>query len=114
MIQTSGQSEFSPAAVHHYKAITLRGNLINRTCNAVTPSRQRGEAGGGKFLALISAGTSGPVLNQAAHTSVAPVGYSHRDLQQMRVFGSERLAQSRHGRCGTSRVEVFPLYKYSV
>lgn len=42
MIQTGGQSEFSSAAVYHYKAITLRENLINRTCNAVTPSRQRG------------------------------------------------------------------------
>lgn len=114
MIQTGGQSEFSPAAVYHYKAITLRENLINRTCNAVTPSRQRGEAGGGKFLALISAGTSGPVLNQAAHMSVAPVGYSHRDLRQLWVFGSERLTQSQHGRCGTSRVKVSPLYQYFV
>lgn len=42
MIQAGGQSEFSPAAVYHYKAITLRENLINRTCNAVTPSRRRG------------------------------------------------------------------------
>lgn len=42
MIQAGSQSEFSPAAVYHYKAITLRENLINRTCNALTPSRRRG------------------------------------------------------------------------
>lgn len=42
MIQAGGQSEFSPAAVYHYKAIMLRENLINRTCNAVTPSQRRG------------------------------------------------------------------------
>lgn len=86
MIHAGGQSEFSPVAVDHYKAITLIENLINRTCNAVTLSRRRGEAGGGKFLALISTGTSGPVLNPTADMNVVAVGYSHRDLQQFWSF----------------------------
>lgn len=41
-VEAGSQSEFSTAAVYHYKAITLRENLINRTCNAVTPSRRWG------------------------------------------------------------------------
>ncbi|KAI5107345.1 anterior gradient 1 precursor [Silurus meridionalis] len=82
MIHAGGQSKFSSVIVYHYKAITHRENLINRTCNAATPSRRRNCAGGGKFLALISAGTSGLVLNQTADSHVTAVGYTHHDLQQ--------------------------------
>ncbi|KAL7865435.1 hypothetical protein SRHO_G00106820 [Serrasalmus rhombeus] len=62
--KAGGQSEFIRAAVYHYKAITLRENLINRTCNAVTRADRRKEPEVLNCCIWISPGTAGLSINR--------------------------------------------------